>query len=921
MTTERIQRLKELFDECVDLDAEARQAFLDAHCPDDPELRDYVERLLREPEDGMRTADGKRYSLLRSPILTREYAPGDQIGVYTIIRRLGVGGMGEVYLAEREGQTGQTALKILPWELGSDEFRKRFERERDLMGALRGNANIAHLEYADITKDGVPYIAMEYVAGARIDEYCRQPGRSTKDVIKLMAAVARAVHFAHVKLIVHRDLKPGNILVTADGTPKLLDFGIATAIQATRSELSLSVVRDLHVMTLKYASPEQIKGEPPNVGMDVYSLGVILYVLLTGVHPQRVEGVPETEVKRRILEVDAELPSIAAQESKDALASPQELRGDLGNILLKAIHKDPGQRYESADQLAGELVNYLEGRPVKARPDTRLYRMKKFVQRHKKGVAATAAFLFLLIGGAITVAIEAKVAQDERAAAQAVNDFLQNDLLAQASANTQASPSTKPDPDLKVRTALDRAAVRIAGKFDRQPEVEAAIRDTIGQAYNDVGQYPEARKHLQRALDLYRRVLGPENPNTLKTMSRLGATAWRQGKYLEAEALLNQTSQMQRRVQGPEHPDTLASMNALANCYSAQGNYAQSEVLNDQTLKIKRRVLGSEHPDTLAAMNNLAIDYNSQGKYARAEALNKEALEIKRRVLGPEHPDTLKSMNNLAYTYRMEGKYANAETIFNQTLEIKRRALGPEHPNTLLSMSNLASTCYLEGKYAEAQALFNESLEIKRRVLGLEHPDTLVSMNNLASTWYQQGKYVQAEALFNQVLEISRRVLGSKNPYTLTFSSEMAGMYQRQGKYDKAEKIAAQVLAGQRNTAGPENPGTSDAAADLALAYQSQRKFAASESLAREAVEFDRKKRPDDWQRFRAESLLGASLAGQKKYAEAEPLLLAGYQGMAARKDRMAVPDWYHLHRARDWIVQLYLAWGQPQRVTEWKKK
>jgi tetratricopeptide (TPR) repeat protein len=194
-------------------------------------------------------------------------------------------------------------------------------------------------------------------------------------------------------------------------------------------------------------------------------------------------------------------------------------------------------------------------------------------------------------------------------------------------------------------------------------------------------------------------------------------------------------------------------------------------------------------------------------------------------------------------------------------------------------------------------------------------------MNNLASTWCQQGKYVQAEALFNRVLEISRRVVGSENPYTLTFSSEMAGMYQRQGQYDKAEKIAAQVLTGQRHTSGPENPGTSDAAADLALAYQSQGKFAEGEPLAREAVEFDRKKRQDVWQRFRAESLLGASLAGQKKYAEAEPLLLVGYQGMAARKDRMAVPDWYHLDRAREWIVQLYLAWGQPQKAAEWGKK
>jgi tetratricopeptide (TPR) repeat protein len=278
-------------------------------------------------------------------------------------------------------------------------------------------------------------------------------------------------------------------------------------------------------------------------------------------------------------------------------------------------------------------------------------------------------------------------------------------------------------------------------------------------------------------------------------------------------------------------------------------------------------------------------------------------------------------MNNLAAVYSAQGKYAQAEALFHESLGIKRRVLGPDHADTLLTMDNLANVYDERGKYAQADVLASQCLEIRRRVLGPEHPDTLWSMETLAAIYNAQGEYAQAEALYSRTLEIQRRVLGAEHPSTLDTLVGLAAMYQRQSKHALAETYAVQALAGRRHALGLENADTMSSAADLALAYFSEGKFAESEPLAREALEFGQKKQMDNWQRFRAESLLGAGLAGQKKYAAAEPLLLEGYQGMLARKDRIAVPDRYQVDCAREWIVELYKAWGNPAKAAEWRKR
>jgi len=920
-----------------------------------PELAKLFGHLAVDPEAGaeaLSVGEAASADAASAPTEVPRALPST-IGRYRILRLLGEGGMGVVYEAEQEQPRRTVALKVIKSGLADPKLVRRFEQESLALGRLQ-HPGIAQIYEAGTAESGFgpqPFFAMEFIRGEPLLQYASARQLGIRQKLDLMAKICEAVHHAHQRGVIHRDLKPGNILVDETGQPKILDFGVA---RATDSDAHVSRQTDLGqlVGTLAYMSPEQVLAEPLELDTrsDVYTLGVILYELLAGRLPYKVSP--------RLHEA---VQTIREDEPRLLGTVNNAYRGDIETIVAKALVKDKTRRYASAAELAADIRRYLQDEPIMARPASATYHLRKFGRRHKALVTAATVIFAVLVAGVIVSTREARRANAEAATSRAINDFLQNDVLAQASAANQ-SPNTKPDPDLKVRTALDRAAARIKGRFDRQPQVEGAIRHTIGQTYMDLGLYAQARTQLEQVLDLRRRVLGVKNPETLKTMNRLGYTAFLQGKYPEAEALLRQTLEMQRRVLGAEHLDTLSSMNYLGTVYRVEGKYPQAEALHSQTLEIRRRVLGPEHPDTLRSMGNLATVYEEEGKYAPAETLQTQTVEILHRVLGPEHPDTLMSMSNLAIVYRAEGNYARAEALDSQVLDIRRRVLGPGHPNTLQSMMNLANVYSDQGKYAQAGTLDSQILEIQRRTLGPEHHETLMSMNNLAEDFCAQGKYAQAVALSSQTLETQRRVLGPEHRYTLdamtnlaaayaaqgkyapaeelarqslesqrrvlgpghpdclATASVLASIYQRQGKLALAETYAAQVLAGRRHALGSDHPDTMVAAGDLALAYLSQGKFAEAEPLVREALEFNRKKQPDNWQRFRVETLLGASLAGQKKYAEAEPLLLEGYEGMSARKDRIEAPDWYYLDRAREWLVQLYQAWGKPVKAAEWKR-
>ena len=577
---------------------------------------------------------------------------------------------------------------------------------------------------------------------------------------------------------------------------------------------------------------------------------------------------------------------IARQRNADAAHYAKLLHGELDWIVLKALEKDRTRRYETANGMARDLERYLAGEPLEAAPASAAYRIRKLISKYRLAISTASAIALLLIVGVVAtswMAVRARRAEREalaeRNAAQSVTDFLQKDLLAQASANTQAGQGAKPDPDLKVRTALDRAAARIEGKFAGQPRVEAAIRFTLGATYEDLGLYPEAQKHAARSLELRRREFGDEHPDTISSLRLVASLQWYQGKYAEAEALMTKLLPLQQRLAGEEDPFTLGCLNMLASSVAYQGKYAQAEPLFTRLLALDRKVLGAEHSQTLYVMNNLAAIYFRQGKYAQAEDLHARALAIRRRVQSEDHPGTLTSWSNLGEVYLAEGKYAEAESADAQVLAVRRRVLGEDHPDTLTSLRNLATVYRAEGKYAQAEPLFNAVLAARRRVLGPEHPKTLASLRDLATLYRDRRRFPQAEEMLTSALEIQRRISGNQHPDTLD----------------------DELLLGEVRLL--------------------QSRFGTAESILREALTAYEASAPDSWQRYRAQSLLGAALAGQARFQEAEPLLLSAYDGLTRLNSTIPAPDRPAAHQAAAALGRLYDQWGKPDKAVQWRQK
>jgi serine/threonine protein kinase len=691
---------------------------------------------------------------------------GQAIGPYTLISQIGQGGMASVWLAERnDGRfERRVAVKFLNIALVGRGGEERFKREGSILGRL-AHPHIAELVDAGVSATSQPYLVLEHVQGEHIDRYCDQRTLDVEARLRLFLDVLAAVAHAHANLIVHRDLKPSNVLVSQDGQVKLLDFGIAKLLEGEGGAgvATLLTVEGGRAMTPEYAAPEQVTGAPVTTATDVYASGALLYVLLTGQHPAGAGPRTPADLVKAIVDTEPTLPSdvvvstkatteVITQNATRRATTPDKLsrllRGDLDTIAAKVLKKNPSERYTSVTALADDLARYLGHEPISVRPDTFVYRTRKFIRRNRMAVSLVVMALAAATAGVSAILQQRNEPYSERDRANQIVEFMTNMFKV-------SDPSQARGSSITAREILDKASQQIDSGLARAPKDRAYLLYVMGDVYNSLGLTPQSKALVAAALDLQRSTVGPDNPDTLASMSLMSVLLVAEGKFAEAEKLQRQTLSTRQRVLGPEHPDTASSMSRLARVLTWQGRDGEAEALQREALRIERRALGPEHEDTLHAIDGLVVILWMQPdahRYAEAEALQRETLPVVRRIFGPQHPETLIAMNNLAVTLRKEGKYREAESALREVLLLSIRVFGPEHPDTLNFKGNLAFAVARQGRYQEAEQLYGEMRAVELRVLGPDDRSTARSTYNLACLAALQGHRDRAFSLLSDAI-------------------------------------------------------------------------------------------------------------------------------------------------------------------------
>ncbi|MCG8407718.1 MAG: serine/threonine-protein kinase [Phycisphaerales bacterium] len=898
MHTQRWQEVRELLISVCELDPGERDAFLSEACADDLELRAEIESILIHSEQAPKFLQESAAEAFPDMFEFEQASSlvGQRVGPYELIQLVAYGGMGAVYLAARaDGQFKKNvAIKLIKRRMVNESMIGRFRIERQTLATL-DHPNIARLLDGGITQNGLPYFVMEYVDGKPIDRFCDEQRMPTLQRLQLFLRVMSAVQYAHRNLIVHRDLKPTNILVTVEGESKLLDFGIAKALQPgnlCESDTSTAIDR---IMTPAYASPEQVRGEPITTASDVYSLGVILYELLTGHRPYKLKSRTPSEIELTICELAPEKPSTAVGRVDNVAASdgggssrvsltpetvsrlrdeqPKQLRhrlvGDLDAIIMMALHKEPERRYASVEQFSEDIRRHLKGLPVNARKPTVRYRTSKFIHRNRAPVVAILGIVVaLLVGFATTIwqsriAVRAQQAAEQEARkVQQANIFLKNML---ASVN----PRKASGGEVTVREVLDEAARKIEdGALDAQPEAEAEIRLALSTAYRELGHYDVALKHVDVALDVLKQALGDHHPDVAKSMNAHGLILKAMGRYDEAEQWYRKALELQQALSGQDAA-VAEVMNNLGVLLKKKGEWEEAESLYRRALTVRRKLPGRDR-DVATTMTNLAAILKNKGGHTQAESLYREALEIFRGLDG-ERLRVASCLNNLALLLRETGDGDEAESLLREALAIRRETYGKEHPDVATAMHNLALVLRSQERYSEAESLYREVLTLRRKILPENHPYLAVTLNNLAELLVAQGEFEAAERHCREALDIRQKSLPEGHPST-----------------------AGALLVLGRIHLGRDDPG-------------------GAEPLLHQALNVYKNRLPDGHSRIaRAESELAGCFVALERYAEAESLLLNSYKTI---KDKHG-ENHPIVQETLKKIVTLYEAWGKPEEAS-----
>ena len=748
---ETLRRLSPLLDQVLDLEAPEREAWIAGLDGSDAELIPLLRKLLSS-QSARETADILMVrpdfaALGEESSATAEFAAGDAVGPYRLLRELGRGGMGDVWLAERADGTlkREVALKLPVLGLRRNVLMQRFERERDILGAL-AHPNIARLYDAGLSADGQPYLALEYVHGQTIIQYADQHRLDATARVHLLRQIMDAVQYAHANLVIHRDLKPSNVLVTDDGKALLLDFGIAKLLEDEAGQVHETELTRLggKALTLHYAAPEQVSGQPISIATDVWALGVLLYELVAGQRPFAAED--RNALERQVLDTDPQRPSRGRRGPIAAL--PAGLASDLDTIVLKALKKAPTERYVTVSAFADDLDRWLRGEPVMAQKDSTWYRARKFIGRHRWTAAAASLAFAALAGFTLSLNNEVNKVTRERDRADRLAQFMTD-------AFKVADPSQERSARVTARELLDSATQNLENGLAADPDLRARLVLTMGRAYSGLGAVVQAEALLQKEYERASKTLGDDDPAVLALGSELANVLSVRWQSASAETLARDVVTRQRRVFGPDAPEAAETESTLAYIFSIQGRFDEAVALDEHSLAVARGHLSEDDPGLLDHRSRLAYYMLKSGKAdpRETERIFRELVASYRAKLGAANPKTLTATNGLAAVLAKQGRFAEEEPLLRQALDDARQELPPEHPRMLDVLNNLAATLINMGDLDNAVPVLMESIAINQRIEGAQSPRAAMAKYNLACVKARRGDKDSAMVLLTDALD------------------------------------------------------------------------------------------------------------------------------------------------------------------------
>jgi non-specific serine/threonine protein kinase/serine/threonine-protein kinase len=861
--------------------------------------------------------------------LEAETQLGSAIGPYTLERILGEGGMGIVYLARQaEPIQRQVALKVIKIGMDSREVLARFDIERQTL-ALMDHPNIARVIDAGATSGGRPYFVMEHVDGVPITEYCDGGRLGVGERVALFLSVCEAIQHAHLKGIIHRDLKPGNVLVAeVDGrpVPKVIDFGLAKATRQGMAERTAFTRFGRLIGTPEYMSPEQaglVDGDIDS-RTDLYSLGILLYEILAGAPPldaAELRGAGLEGLLRKIREAPSPRPSvrisslgeagveIANNRRTDRATLMRRLQGDLDWVVMKTIEKDRERRYATVQELAADLRRYLNHEPVEAGPPGALYRLGKFVRRHRLGVGTAAAVLIALVLGVVGTSLgwvralraERRAAQ-EAETAQQVSDFLVDLFRVSRPGNVPADTITAPD-------ILAQGAERIRSDLAGQPLIQARMMFTISGVYRSLDLQNEGLPLAEEAYRIRERELPADHFDLSTSLVNLGTLLEDLGRFDEAEEKLTEANAIQDRTLDPEDPRRIPALSNLAGLYTARGRFQESESLFRRALELGDKEFGAGNPELAILYMNLGSVLSSLGRLEEAEQLLTGALEKMRGRVGDDHVSYALAASVLAVLYQRQNRLDEAIPLFRQVVEIQERNLGPVHNNLAGSIGSLAVCYAMQGHYEEAAPLFLRVFEISEELYGPDHVDVGRALVNVGNIQRDLGDYDAAEEAYLRSADILERRLGEAEDLAMVYGN-LAGLYGRQGKDEDSLALHRRALAIREKTLGPEHPSTAMSMDNVAATLRDLGQLDEAEPLLLRGLAIREKTLPADHPNI-AKSLNGLAILYREQGRDAEAV--ETFERAIEMRKKSLGPDHPHLAHSLSALAVLHRDRGRTE--------